>query len=84
MTDSTTTLPWLVVREDGNGNRYRVGRYATRAEAQRLADSLDDRNAERLYCVERLEQPSGRERNGTVRNGSARNGTARNGTVRGT
>ncbi|WP_338700121.1 SPOR domain-containing protein [Streptomyces sp. Q6] len=42
MTDSTTTLPWLVIRQDDNGNRYRVGRYATRAEAQRMADSLDD------------------------------------------
>jgi hypothetical protein len=30
MNDSTITLPWLVIREDDNGNRYRVGRYATR------------------------------------------------------
>ncbi|CAM5244861.1 hypothetical protein SHIRM173S_02943 [Streptomyces hirsutus] len=43
MNDSTATLPWLVVRQDDNGNRYRVGRYATRAEAQRIADSLDGR-----------------------------------------
>ncbi|MYS71706.1 SPOR domain-containing protein, partial [Streptomyces sp. SID5926] len=25
MTDSTVTLPWLVFRQDDNGNRYRVG-----------------------------------------------------------
>jgi hypothetical protein len=41
MNDSTVTLSWLVIREDDNGNRYRVGRYATRAEAQKIADSLD-------------------------------------------
>jgi len=33
MNDGTITLPWLVIRQDDNGNRYRVGRYATRAEA---------------------------------------------------
>ncbi len=35
----TISLPWLVIRQDDNGNRYRVGRYATRAEAQKIADS---------------------------------------------
>ncbi len=43
MSDGTVTLPWLVVRQDDNGNRYRVGRYATRAEAEKIADSLDGR-----------------------------------------
>lgn len=47
------TLPWLVIRQDGNGNRYRVGRYATRAEAQKIADSLDDRGNKQLYWVQR-------------------------------
>ena len=56
MSDGTTTLPWLVIRQDDNGNRYRVGRYATRAEAQRIADSLDDRGHKQLYWVERLGQ----------------------------
>ncbi|MFJ6483070.1 (deoxy)nucleoside triphosphate pyrophosphohydrolase [Streptomyces sp. NPDC091682] len=37
MNDSGALLPWLVIREDDNGNRYRVGRYATRAEAQKVA-----------------------------------------------
>jgi hypothetical protein len=56
MNDGTITLPWLVVRQDDNGNRYRVGRYATRAEAQQIADSLDSRGHKQLYWVERLGQ----------------------------
>ncbi|MFE9772747.1 SPOR domain-containing protein [Streptomyces sp. NPDC005931] len=56
MSDGTATLPWLVIRRDDNGNRYRVGRYATRAEAQKIADSLDGRGVERLYWVERIGQ----------------------------
>ncbi|MFF8030203.1 MULTISPECIES: SPOR domain-containing protein [unclassified Streptomyces] len=54
MSDGAVTLPWLVVRQDGNGNRYRVGRYATRAEAERIAGSLDERGHEQLYWVERI------------------------------
>ncbi|MBQ0828392.1 SPOR domain-containing protein [Streptomyces tagetis] len=54
MNDGTVTLPWLVFRQDDNGNRYRVGRYATRAEAQKIADTLDGRGGERLYWVEKL------------------------------
>ncbi|MFY1678617.1 MULTISPECIES: SPOR domain-containing protein [unclassified Streptomyces] len=56
MNDGTVALPWSVVREDDNGNRYRVGRYATRAEAQRIADSLDEPGPERTYCVEHVGQ----------------------------
>ncbi|MEU4873762.1 hypothetical protein [Streptomyces sp. NPDC021608] len=59
MNDSTTSLPWLVIREDDNGNRYRVGRYATRAEAQETADSLDGRGHKQLYWVERVGQAQG-------------------------
>ncbi|MEU3143446.1 MULTISPECIES: SPOR domain-containing protein [unclassified Streptomyces] len=54
MNDGTATLPWLVVRQDDNGNRYRVGRYATRAEAQKIADSLDGRGHKQLYWVEHM------------------------------
>jgi hypothetical protein len=50
------TLPWLVVRQDDNGNRYRVGRYATRAEAQKISDALDARGHRQLYWVERIRQ----------------------------
>jgi hypothetical protein len=56
MSDGTVSLPWLVIRQDDSGNRYRVGRYATRAEAQKIADSLDDRRQKQLYWVERIGQ----------------------------
>ena len=58
MSDATA-LPWQVIREDDNGNRYRVGRYATRAEAESIADSLDARGHKQLYWVERLGQTPG-------------------------
>ncbi|MFH8608001.1 SPOR domain-containing protein [Streptomyces sp. NPDC018029] len=54
MNDGTVLLPWFVIRQDDNGNRYRVGRYATKAEAQRIADRLDDRGHKQLYSVEKL------------------------------
>ncbi|MEV7588964.1 SPOR domain-containing protein [Streptomyces sp. NPDC089922] len=56
MNDSGALLPWLVIRQDDNGNRYQVGRYPTRAEAQKVADSLDDRGHKQLYWVERIGQ----------------------------
>ncbi|MFI1280224.1 SPOR domain-containing protein [Streptomyces sp. NPDC020858] len=56
MNDSGALLPWLVIRQDDNGNRYRVGRYPTRAEAQQVVDSLDDRGHKQLYWVERIGQ----------------------------
>jgi cell division protein FtsN len=56
MSDSGAVLPWLVIRQDNNGNHYRVGRYATRDEAQKMADSLDSRGHEQLYWVERIGQ----------------------------
>ncbi|MGW1224801.1 SPOR domain-containing protein [Streptomyces sp. NPDC001478] len=56
MSDSGAVLPWLVIRQDDNGNRYRVGRYATQDEAQRMADKLDQRGHKQLYSVERAGQ----------------------------
>ncbi|MFF9866163.1 SPOR domain-containing protein [Streptomyces sp. NPDC013953] len=56
MSDSGAVLPWLVIRQDDNGNHYRVGRYATRDEAQKMADSLDSRGHEQRYWVERIGQ----------------------------
>ncbi|MEW1900587.1 SPOR domain-containing protein [Streptomyces sp. NPDC057242] len=58
MTDSGPVLPWLVIRQDDNGNRYRVGRYATEAEAQKVADGLDARGHKQLYWVERIGSPA--------------------------
>ncbi|MBD2833665.1 SPOR domain-containing protein [Streptomyces pratensis] len=43
----------MVIRQDDNGNRYRVGRYATQDEAQKIADGLDRHGREQLYWVER-------------------------------
>ncbi|WP_405388822.1 SPOR domain-containing protein [Streptomyces sp. NBC_01102] len=56
MTDSGAVLPWLVIRQDDNGNRYRVGRYATQDEAQKIADDLHRHGHEQLYWVERAGQ----------------------------
>ncbi|MEU6081503.1 SPOR domain-containing protein [Streptomyces sp. NPDC047108] len=54
MSDSGAVLPWLVIRQDENGNRYRVGRYATRAEAERVATRLESKGHKQLYSVERI------------------------------
>ncbi|HZG03415.1 MAG TPA: SPOR domain-containing protein [Streptomyces sp.] len=72
MSESGIALPWMVIRQDANGNRYRVGRYATRAEAQSMAERLsahrpggsgaegaDGGAGERRYLVERLRRGSG-------------------------
>ncbi|MFC3233940.1 SPOR domain-containing protein [Streptomyces nitrosporeus] len=56
MTDSGAVLPWMVIRRDDNGSRYRVGRYATRDEAQKIADGLDRQARRQLYRVERVSQ----------------------------
>ncbi len=44
---------WVVIRQDDSGNRYRVGRYATREEAERVADRFND---QQLYLVEKIDQ----------------------------
>ncbi|MYS22252.1 hypothetical protein GA0115240_139234 [Streptomyces sp. DvalAA-14] len=46
-------LMWVLIRQDGGANRYRVGRYATRAEAERVADALGG-GRERVYVIERV------------------------------
>ncbi|MFD4024890.1 SPOR domain-containing protein [Streptomyces sp. NPDC058576] len=56
MSESGAVLPWQVIRQDDGGNRYRVGRYATQAEAQKVADGLDDRHRHQVYRVERVGQ----------------------------
>ncbi|GAA2466280.1 SPOR domain-containing protein [Streptomyces macrosporus] len=73
MSDSGIALPWMVIRQDANGNRYCVGRYATRAEAHGMAERLSGTGAggasgakglnggaeERRYIVERLRRVGG-------------------------
>lgn len=53
----TSDLVWVLIRQDDGANRYRVGRYATRAEAERIADQLDSRD-------QRPAQNGGREQGG--------------------
>lgn len=58
----SAALPWMVIRQDDNGSRYRVGRYATRVEAQRLAERLGQREGgEERYLVERSGHVNGDE-----------------------
>jgi peptide methionine sulfoxide reductase MsrA len=55
----TSELVWVLIRQDNDGgNRYRVGRYATRAEAERVADVLD-RERQKVYVIERIAPRSG-------------------------
>ncbi|GAA4902407.1 SPOR domain-containing protein [Streptomyces coeruleoprunus] len=58
MPDSGATLLWQVIRQDDNGNHYRVGRYATQDEAQKVADTLGGRGHKQLYWVERISEPA--------------------------
>ncbi|QDY78842.1 SPOR domain-containing protein [Streptomyces qinzhouensis] len=55
MSDGNAALSWLVIRQDDNGNRYRVGRYATEDEARKMVDELDAKGHRQLYSVERVE-----------------------------
>lgn len=65
--DGDAVLPWQVIREDGHGNRYRVGRYATRTEAELAAERLcggggharGGSEGRASYLVEPLECASG-------------------------
>lgn len=56
MTDVTdeqaSDLPWRVVRQDDNGNRYLVGRHETRDEAQRVIARLEAGGHKQLYWIE--------------------------------
>jgi hypothetical protein len=56
MNDGSAVLPWLVIRQDDSGNRYRIGRYASKDEAQKIADNLGGRAHKQLYWVERIGQ----------------------------
>ncbi|MFF0726797.1 hypothetical protein [Streptomyces sp. NPDC004134] len=51
--DSGAARPWIIVREDDNGNHYRVGRYATRDEAERVLSRFGAAGQRQIYRVER-------------------------------
>lgn len=56
MNENGSLLPWVVIRQDDKDNRYRVGRFATKDEAEKTAEDLDASGHRRLYCVERVGQ----------------------------
>jgi hypothetical protein len=57
MNEGGALLPWLVIRQDDNGNRYRVGRCATQREAEKMAEGLGlGESGPRQYWVERAGQ----------------------------
>ncbi len=47
-------LIWAVIRQDDNGNRYRVGRFKTREEAEQVADRFEEKGHKQLYVVEKI------------------------------
>jgi hypothetical protein len=52
MTESAPALPWRVVRQDDNGNRYLVGRHSTREEARQVIARLEAGGHKQLYWIE--------------------------------
>jgi O-acetyl-ADP-ribose deacetylase (regulator of RNase III) len=48
-------ITWVVWRQDDNGNRYEVRRYATRTEAEALAAEMEARGHKQTYWVARHE-----------------------------
>lgn len=46
-------LPWVAVRQDDNGNRYELGRYATELAAQEVVEAFERRGHKQLYFVTR-------------------------------
>jgi 8-oxo-dGTP diphosphatase len=49
--------PWLLRRQDDNGNRYEMARFETRAQAQAAAARFEARGHKQLYFVERAPGP---------------------------
>jgi hypothetical protein len=54
----TSEFGWVLIRQDEGGHRYRVGRYATRAEAERVAEALTYPAAptvrQQVYLIEQV------------------------------
>ncbi|WP_269859242.1 SPOR domain-containing protein [Streptomyces sp. RPT161] len=49
-------LTWAIIRQDGNGSRYRVSRYATRQEAERVCEAFQARGYGPLYVIEKVDR----------------------------
>jgi hypothetical protein len=50
-TDEAGTESWIVWRQDDHGNRAEVARFATQAEADDLASTMESRGHKQLYWV---------------------------------
>ncbi|MGE0325994.1 MAG: SPOR domain-containing protein [Polyangiaceae bacterium] len=51
---STDHGEWIVMRQDDNGNRYELGRYATEHAAQEVVETFERRGHKQLYFVTRV------------------------------
>ena len=57
--ESTEQESWLLLRQDDNGNRYEMARFATREAAEHAAAEFQARGHKQLYYVEPGHSPSG-------------------------
>lgn len=48
---------WILVRQDDDGNRYEMGTYPTREEAEEAADTFEARGRKRPYLVRPADPP---------------------------
>jgi hypothetical protein len=48
---SAERRPWVVWRQDDNGNRFEVGRFGTRGEADEVAATMEARGHKQMYWV---------------------------------
>ncbi len=44
--------PWVLLRQDDNGNRYEISRFPSREEAEGAASEFEARGHKQLYYVE--------------------------------
>ncbi|MDF3290198.1 SPOR domain-containing protein [Streptomyces sp. RB6PN23] len=49
-------LRWALIRQESNGSGYRVGRYATRGEAERVRKALEACGDAQLYAIEKIDR----------------------------
>ncbi len=50
-------LLWAVIRQDDNGNRYRVASCETREEAETVAGRFEARGLGHRYVIEKIDHP---------------------------
>lgn len=55
--ESAEQAPWSLLRQDDNGNRFEMARFATREAAERAAEEFQARGHKQLYYVEPARSP---------------------------